>query len=254
MTTLEILRGRYPEREYALMAEVRDKAGFHASRSADFIAVNLWPSRGLAIHGIELKSHRSDWLSEMKKPEKAENIFQYCDYFWLLTSGDKVAKIEEIPEAWGWLMIRGEKIFVQKEAPKLTPINISKHFLCAMLKRAIDKSDFIHRDLIQDRISAAKEEGAVDSKYKIKVLDDEIKRLRQDISGFESAAGIRLDFRGWSHTPEHLGSAFKSVLNGGEERLRKNLLGLEATAKNIYDQIVASLDRTKASVMHVQEG
>jgi hypothetical protein len=82
MSVFEILRKRFPENEYALMAEVRDKAGFDASRSADYIAVNLWPSRGLSVNGIELKSFRSDWLSELRKPEKAEKIFQYCDYFW----------------------------------------------------------------------------------------------------------------------------------------------------------------------------
>src|SRR3990167_200745 len=95
LTIWNILRKHFPENEYALMAEVRDRAGFHASRSADFIAVNLYPSRGLAVNGIELKSHRGDWLGELKNPKKAENIFQYCDHFWLLTADESVARIEE---------------------------------------------------------------------------------------------------------------------------------------------------------------
>lgn len=36
-----LLRKKFPEREYALMEEVRDKAGFNASRSADFVLMNL---------------------------------------------------------------------------------------------------------------------------------------------------------------------------------------------------------------------
>lgn len=151
-----LLQKRYPANEYALMKEVRDAAGFGASRSADYIAVNLWPSRGLSINGIEEKRFRSDWLSELKKPQKAENIFKYCDYFWLLTCDDSVAKLDEIPITWGWLSIKGEKIYVKKEAPQLQPIQLTRNFLCAMLKRAVDKTDFVHIDSIKDKIAEAK--------------------------------------------------------------------------------------------------
>ena len=66
-----IIRKRYPENEFVLMEEVSDAAGFSRSRSADYIAVGLWPSRGLYINGIELKSFRSDWLSELKKTKES---------------------------------------------------------------------------------------------------------------------------------------------------------------------------------------
>lgn len=54
----DILRGRFPENEYALMGEV--EAG---SRFIDYVAFNLWGSRGLAIHGIEAAriSASSSW-------------------------------------------------------------------------------------------------------------------------------------------------------------------------------------------------
>lgn len=147
-----ILRAKYPENEYVLMEEVSNAAGFNRSNSADYIAVNLWPSRGLAINGIELKSFRSDWLRELKKPDKAESIFQYCDYFWLLTTDETIAKLEEIPVTWGWMTVKGCKIKVLKDAPKLTPAQLSKGFLISMLRRAADKTSFVHKDSIEDKI------------------------------------------------------------------------------------------------------
>jgi len=32
--------------------------------------MDLWPSGGLEIHGHEVKVSRSDWLRELKEPEK----------------------------------------------------------------------------------------------------------------------------------------------------------------------------------------
>ena len=150
-----ILRKRFSESQYALMAEVSDAAGYSRSRSADFVAVGLWPSRGLSITGFELKSNRSDWLSELKKPQKAENIFQYCHYWYLLTDGETIAKLEEIPENWGWLNIVGEKTVIKKEAPKLSPKPASNHVLAAMLKRAASTDGFIRKSEVQNEIDAA---------------------------------------------------------------------------------------------------
>ena len=123
------LRRFYPENQYALLSEVRNDAGFNASNAADYIAIGLWPSRGLDIIGIELKMFRSDWLRELKKPEKAEPIFKYCDYFFLLCGDENIARKEEIPENWGYLYSKGNKIKVGKAAPMLYPSHIEKGFL-----------------------------------------------------------------------------------------------------------------------------
>ena len=51
--TWGILRGRFPENEFVLIQEVSDASGFSRSRSLDWMLINIWPSRGLAITGIE---------------------------------------------------------------------------------------------------------------------------------------------------------------------------------------------------------
>lgn len=72
---LTLLAKRYPDPEYALLTQVADQTGWR-SRIADAVAIGCWKSRGLYIHGFEIKVSRSDWLFERKHPEKAETIGQ----------------------------------------------------------------------------------------------------------------------------------------------------------------------------------
>ena len=72
----DALRVKLPAGEYALMHEVRDAAGSQANRSIDVLAMSLWPSRGLYLTGIELKTDRGDWRRELRNPAKAESVRQ----------------------------------------------------------------------------------------------------------------------------------------------------------------------------------
>lgn len=238
----ELLTKRYPPNEYALLAEVRDAAGFNASRSADYVAINLWPSRGLAVNGIELKSFRSDWLSEKKKPEKAESIFKYCDYFWLLTTDDTIAKMEEIPDSWGWLCVKGESIRVMKDAPKLQASPISRNFLCALLKRACDRSEFIPRDLIEDKLEERYKQGMEVQKRSIDIATKSLTELQGKVDAFQKHSGIDFDFRWGYEKPEKIGAAVKLLMNGGAEQNRQALINLEINAKTIHERIKKEIE------------
>lgn len=234
-----ILLGRFPPREYVLMQEVSDSAGVSRSNSADYIAVNLYPSRGLAVNGIEVKSHRSDWLRELKKPDKAENIYKYCDFFWLLTDNDDVVKtVDEIPITWGWLHVKGNRILTKKQAQKLTPDAISKSFMCAMLKRAGSKDSYVHISTISEKIEEAKLHGSLNNKFALQTAENNLKRLEDRVKIFEEASGVRLG----SYYPgdiKKIGESVKFVYNGGMEAQKEELEGLrrkaEMICKNLND-------------------
>src|SRR4051812_18306594 len=68
------LERRVPRPEYVLLEQVRGATGITegADRSADAIAMSVWPSRGLELHGFEVKVSRGDWLRELREPAKAE--------------------------------------------------------------------------------------------------------------------------------------------------------------------------------------
>ena len=76
----DALRFSFPEDQYALLFEVRNSTGYGKRiRSADALAMSLWPSRGLELIGFEIKRSRIDWLKELSQPEKAEEICRFCD-------------------------------------------------------------------------------------------------------------------------------------------------------------------------------
>lgn len=242
LTMRQMLENKFPSNEYALLEEVRDKAGFDARRSADYILVNLWPSRGLHISGFEQKASRTDWLRELKKPEKAEAIFQYCDFFWLLTGDESVAKIEEIPDTWGWMSAKNNKIRVLKEAPKLQPVLRPTSFIVAMIKRAVDKSGYVHRDQIQKKIEEAVIRGENNSKFRIDELQNEISRLKKVIQDFDQASGTNLAYR-YGESAQQTGAIIKFLRENHPDHIHKRLVNLMTAAEDIRKNVEFALKK-----------
>lgn len=86
---LDLLRKRYEPPAWAFLEQVRNSTGWkRTERYADAVAMSLWPSRGLEVHGFEIKVSRSDVLKELRDPEKAAPIMRFCDRWWLVL-GDK---------------------------------------------------------------------------------------------------------------------------------------------------------------------
>ena len=67
---------------YVVAEHVRSACGLGRGairiRVADFIAQDLWESAGMHLIGHEVKVSRSDWLTELADPTKAEAIKRYC--------------------------------------------------------------------------------------------------------------------------------------------------------------------------------
>lgn len=132
---------------YASAEHVKNQAGFDAPRCADFIAVDLWPGSGCALHGHEVKVSRSDWLHELKQPEKAEAFKRYMDYWWLVVPDASIVKPGELPDGWGLIsLIRdkwpgrglpnldGHKLRIKIQAPRLTPEPLPREMLATLMR------------------------------------------------------------------------------------------------------------------------
>lgn len=128
---------------WVMLPQVRDATGAGSGRTADALAMNAWPSRGLEVHGFELKTHRGDWLRELKKPAKAESIFGYCDRWWIVvpelpSKGDRSAIVRpaELPSSWGLFVVDASgRAGPSVLAPKLQPKPLDRAFLAAILRR-----------------------------------------------------------------------------------------------------------------------
>jgi len=141
---LDMLRLRYNRvagngERYAIAEHVRSHAGFDARRTADCIVMDLWPSKHLALHGHEVKVSRSDWLTELRDPEKAEAFRPYMDYWWLVVSDAGIVRDGELPDGWGLLAPwgGGRLLRVVKQARRLTPQPMPKTMMAAMLRACV---------------------------------------------------------------------------------------------------------------------
>lgn len=170
----EILRARFHDGAggytSALFEEVNDGVGFRGTGWLDVVTMGLWPSHGLELQGYEIKTSRSDWLREIKQPEKSSKFYARLDRFWLVT-WPSVAKLEEIPSGWGWM----EAVFDEKGAGSLVvrkaaPINPSpelpdRTFFAALCrsaakmvekhgKKAADDARQEQYKVVQERVDA----------------------------------------------------------------------------------------------------
>ena len=168
------MRERYCQPEFAFFEEVGD-SGSSSRVSADGVAINMWYSRGYAITGFEVKASRSDWLRELKQPEKSEPILSKCD-FWYLVAPDDVYQIDEVPITWGILSFKDGKLRERRKAPKLEPKPIARAFVAQMFRRGsvketLDISAAVDKAMQNDRLAMkARIDEAV--RYKTRELQE----------------------------------------------------------------------------------
>lgn len=234
-----LLRRKFPADQYAMLYEVRDAAGFGASRSADIMMVGLWPSRGCQLEGMELKISRGDWLRELKKPEKAEAFVPYCDRWWVIASTSDIVKLDELPPTWGLMVPRGNGMGVIRQAPDLSPKPVDRSLLAAMLKRATDTA--ANSPEVRAAIDLKLKEalGQVDQKVKwaTQSLERENKDLKAAIAAFEEASGVQIS----SYRGERVGAAVKAVL-GGEHRSRlRELANIKRQAASLHEWLAENI-------------
>lgn len=148
------LARRYPTPAWATFFEVQNDAGFRSHRRADAVAMSIWPSRGLVVHGIEVKRDRRDWLKELKDPEKSAPIQRFCDFWWIATDEPKIIREGELPSTWGLLVLEGKVLKSVVEAPRLKADPLDRGFVAMLLRRGMDgmvpKAEI--ETMVQDRI------------------------------------------------------------------------------------------------------
>lgn len=235
-TIWQLLYNKFPLTQYAVLREVRDAAGFHATRTIDGIAMNLWPSRGLSIHGFELKSGRGDWLKELKSPHKQEDIYQYCDYFWLIAENDQVAHDSEIPKTWGYLVAKNGRLYTKKEAPPLKAKPLSRTFVASMLKRATNS--MVHKNDIDKLLQAEFEKGREDAKYDRDRKIIELESLERTVKEFEELTGLTLFTNRGDWTPlKEKANAVKFMIDHDTEELKRKVEKIHESATKMLSNI-----------------
>lgn len=236
------LEKRYKPPEWGLIREVANSTGYAAKRHADAIAMSLWPSRGLLLHGFEVKAHRGDFLKELKTPEKSAPVQKYCDRWWIVA--DKGVVLDgELPATWGLLVRHGARLICKREAPELNAEPIDRSFLAAIFRRLAEaQQSWIPKDKISEELQAARDE-AVEVHREMQAHHEknarrELDRVQSSLRVFEEASGIKIDR--WNSG--NVGRAVKLVLGGDASGVRKNLEKMASTADGIAASIRERLE------------
>jgi hypothetical protein len=114
----------YKQPEYFLIGGVPNATGFRASRTADAIAIGLWPSRGIDVHGFEMKASNTDLAKELNTPAKADTFCKHCDYWWLVLDEAVTTPLDKIPAGWGVYRVKSPEpgkytIKLERKASKI---------------------------------------------------------------------------------------------------------------------------------------
>ena len=232
----ELLRKRYPSQAWALMWEVGDATGARHSRWADALAMSLWPTHGLRLHGFEIKVSRGDWLRELKDPSKAEAIAQYCDHWWLVTADDSIAKKEELPPNWGWMAPKKGALRVVAPAKPLTPKPITKEFLAAMLRAAAKPAVAAGGAVIAKAVQEAVRRDSESLMRINDALTQKLASLTKQLIDFEQFSGLTISEARYAwkqHEAKKIGETVRDVLNGVYDRDRTAMEKIATTAEDV---------------------
>lgn len=215
------MQARWTQPEWAIMWEVAEATGTARGRYADAVMMSLWPSRGLELHGVEIKVSRTDWRREAADPRKAEAIAKYCDRWWIHTSPDVVDDLSALPPMWGLREWNGAAWKTIREAEKTDAIPVTRGFLAAMLRRA----DSMMREFVDEAVRTARAAELDEvEKQRVRFRDEvdraakrrveELSAAAQKIASFEEAFGDDV-LKSWSVDMKALGHAARKLSDCG---------------------------------------
>lgn len=205
------MRERYCAPEWALLFGVGNSTGSRCAGWADAIAMSLYPSRGLAVHGFEFKASRGDWKKELDNPAKAENVARFCDYWWLVAEAG-IVRDDELPMAWGMYEHRDGKLKLTKGASQLKPDALDRGFVAAVLRRAQQADQSVIDALVRKQVEEdrkgherSRAEALEHSRGKAGKLAEKARKLKE-LTG--------IDLLNWM-PEESIAAAIKLVLDSG---------------------------------------
>ncbi|GAA4711459.1 hypothetical protein [Brevibacillus fulvus] len=126
-------------REWAFFEELRAGTGYgpKSEQRFDAWAINLWPSKGMMRRCYEIKVSRSDFLHELRNPEKRQKGLELSNEFYFVTPAGLVDP-NEIPEETGLIEVREMGCRIVKKAPYRTVTDPPLSFLATIARRAVE--------------------------------------------------------------------------------------------------------------------
>ena len=223
----DAMKKKWVAQEWAILWEVNEGTGARVGRAADAVMMSLWPSRGLELHGVEIKVSRSDWKREAMDPTKAEAVAKYCDRWWVHTPTGIVQDPSEMPPAWGLREFDGKAWRTIREAEKTEAEPVNRLFLASLLRR----SDGLVNSMVREARDAAYAEmegrrAQMDKEFNERLeraLERRMpghERLKEQLAKFEEAFGVKVSE--YSPDMEAIGHAAAAIAQCNDWNFRHN--------------------------------
>jgi hypothetical protein len=237
------LRRHYGD-AWALVEQVANGTGWSAGRWLDVIAFGLWPSRGLEVHGIEVKVSRGDWRRELRQPAKADAVASRCDRFWIAASAGIVDPLQlaTLAPNWGLLEVDGAgRVQTKRQAERLDAVPLDRTFVAAVMRQLPKPTDALRAEI--DAVVRAEYEADVERAAEVRSTrtSGRYEEIVERVEQFIALTGIDLLAQGFESpfgaaSPEDIAVAVGFLL--GERRDKWDSVGrrIEAAAQSVEHQ------------------
>lgn len=235
-----LLATRYALPEWVLVPEVRDSTGFAATRSADALAMNCYPSKGLETHGFEFKVARSDWLRELRDGSKAEALAQHCERWWIVATEGVVVRAE-LPPTWGLIVAQHDALRTVVAAPPLRAPGetIDRALVASFLRGCLSRATKPTEDELRAARDAGRKLEAEASRARREREDKgreaEEARVERAIEDFERASGVRIS----TYDGGNVGEAFRAFLDLRRRRAFDPIAQQAEALREMADKLAA---------------
>lgn len=200
---------------FVMAVQVHNGAGFRYSRKIDAIVLDTWPSKGITLHGLEMKISKSDFRRELKNPQKHREFEPYLDRF-SIVAAPGVVSLDVLPAKWGAYVLKDDGTLHTLRAP--LPLHddpkphVSRGIFAAFCRALVTRS------LSDEAIKAAYDRGLALGKERaegtINGFKKQAEEAQEAIDEFEEKSGVGVR----SYNAGQIGEAVKVVMGGGLKR------------------------------------
>jgi len=253
---IALIRRRHEGPGWQVFTELADGVGARARRRADVVAMGMYPSRGMEIHGYECKISRRDTRRELLDVSKTDAVGKYCDFWWLTVSDPAIIDGLLIPPTWGILTPVNRVLRVVRRAKKRKAAPLDRFFVAAMLrsvtKHWVPRTQ--HDEVLNQRNQDINQAIQTERQHSKEGDTRALEALAAKVKAFEAASGIEIA-HGW-HFPE-VGRAVNLLVDAMRSSDRQGLeikaVTMERTATMFADYAKDSRQRAQAVRALIEE-
>lgn len=182
---------------HIVAVQVANGAGFGYNRILDVIVFDTWPSKGLLLHGLEIKVSEADFRKELQDTRKFADFAPHLDTF-SIVAPQGIVKKELLHDRWGLYTPTsvGDKLRTAKKPLMLhdgTRKEISKSIMASFVRALVARSLSVEGQA--EKYEEAFEAGVQSVKSNrldTSFAQQDLERARKSISDFEEKSGVKI--------------------------------------------------------------